>query len=87
MRKNQKNEESILFQNCPQIIDLSVNEAYFTSRNDFIINVFELESGKESKSDEMALFHDYLQILDLPVNETKIASRNAFIVNIFALKK
>ena len=47
---------------------LRVNITKVTSRNDFIDNLFALESDKELEIDERTVFPDYTQILDLAVN-------------------
>ena len=46
----------------------SINETEVTSRNAFDVNLFALESQKESKYEERTLFRDSPRILDQSVN-------------------
>ena len=47
--KESENEESTIFGDRPQIIDLSVNETKINSINGFIVNRFALENENEVK--------------------------------------
>ena len=47
---------------------LKVKENKLTSRNDFIVNLFALESESESAFDQKTLYWDSSQILDLSLN-------------------
>ena len=50
------------------MVALRVNEANLTSTNAFIVNLFALESKKESNNDKRTLLWDCPQSLDLSLN-------------------